>query len=389
MDLARLQAALQERRLDAWLFYDHHHRDPIAYRILGLPESLHVTRRWYYLVPARGEAKKLVHRIESHHLDALPGRGDAYSTWQEQQEKVKGLVSGLASVAMQYSPMNVIPYIGLVDAGTVELVRSAGVDVVSSGDLVAMFEAVLSEEQIRSHFDARDAIDPVMQAAFQEIGRRCSAHGGTDEWEIAQFILEAFARAGLTSDSTPIVAVNAHASDPHYAPSAEVHSPIQKGDFVLLDIWGKKTTPGAVFYDITWTGVVGRAPSDRESDVFRLVSRARDAGVAYINQALSTRGTLCGWEVDQAVRDVIRDAGYGQYFIHRTGHSIGVEIHSNGANMDNFETRDERQILNHTLFSIEPGVYLPEFGVRSEYDVLVRDRKAEPTGRVQEHLLVI
>jgi Xaa-Pro dipeptidase len=201
--------------------------------------------------------------------------------------------------------------------------------------------------------------------------------------------MEAFDRAGLTSDSTPIVAVNAHASDPHYAPSAAVHSPIKKGDFVLLDMWGKKTTPGAVFYDITWTGVVGRAPSDRETEVFRLVSKARDAGVTHINQALSTRGRLCGWEVDQAVRDVITDAGYGKYFIHRTGHSIGVEIHSNGANMDNFETRDEREILNNTLFSIEPGVYLPEFGVRSEYDVLVRDGKAEATGRVQEHLLVI
>ena len=389
MDLTRLQAALTERKIDAWLFYDHHHRDPIAYRILGLPTSLHVTRRWYYLVPAKGQAKKLVHRIESHHLDPLPGGGDAYSTWQEQQEKVKSMVNGFKNLAMQYSPMNVIPYIGLVDAGTVELVRSAGVNVVSSGDLVAMFEAVLSEDQIRSHFDARDAIDPVMQAAFQEIGRRCADHGSTNEWEIAQFILSAFERANLTSDSTPIVAVNAHASDPHYAPSAEVHSAIKKGDFVLLDMWGKKNTPNAVFYDITWTGVVGRAPSDREIDVFNLVRKARDTGVTHINQALSTRGKLCGWEVDQAVRDVITDAGYGKYFIHRTGHSIGVDIHSNGANIDNFETKDEREILNNTLFSIEPGVYLPEFGVRSEFDVLVRNGAAESTGRVQEQLLVI
>ncbi|MBI2681913.1 MAG: M24 family metallopeptidase [Acidobacteriales bacterium] len=389
MNLAQLQAVLLERKIDAWLFYDHHHRDPIAYRILGLPESLHVTRRWYCLVPAKGEPKKLVHRIESHHLDSLPGSSDAYSTWQEQQEKVKNLVSGFKNVAMQYSPMNGIPYIGLVDAGTVELVRSAGVNVVSSGDLVATFEAVLTEEQIRTHFEARDAIDPVMQAAFKEIGRLCSGHGTTHEWEIAKFIMNAFEKANLTSDSTPIVAVNAHASDPHYAPSAEVHSPIKKGDFVLLDMWGKKIKPGAVFYDITWTGVVGRAPSDREIDVFSLVRKARDTGVTHINQALSTRGKMCGWEVDQAVRDVINDAGYGKYFIHRTGHSIGVDIHSNGANMDNFETKDEREILNNTLFSIEPGVYLPEFGVRSEYDVLVRNGAAEATGRIQEQLLVI
>jgi Xaa-Pro aminopeptidase len=389
MDLARIQSALRERKFDAWLFYDHHYRDPIAYRILGLPGNLHVTRRWYYLVPAEGEPQKLVHRIEPGHLDSLPGKRHFYSAWQEQHEELKSILAPYKTVAMQYSPNNLIPYISLVDGGTIELIRSFGKDIVSAGDLVAIFEATLNEGQIASHFAARDAIDPIMQGAFQEIGRRCKNGNVTDEYAIQKWILEAFDRAGLVSDSTPIVAVNANASNPHYSPSAQTFQPIKRGDFVLLDMWGKqKDRADSVFYDITWTGVVGSAPTEKQREVFAVVSSARDTGLKMLNTTLAHR-KMAGWEVDKAVRDYITTAGYGQYFTHRTGHSIATEVHGNGANMDNLETKDERQIINNTIFSIEPGVYLPEFGVRAEYDVLVRSGKAEATGRVQTELLVV
>lgn len=388
MNLAKIQAALRERKFDAWLFYDHHYRDPIGYRVLGLPATMHVTRRWYYLVPATGEPQKLVHRIEAGHLDPLPGKKNVYSAWAEQHERLQEMLAGVKTLAMQFSPNNAIPLISLVDGGTIDLVRSLGPNIVSSGDLVSQFEAALDDEQIAAHFAARDAIDPIVQAAFKEIGRRC-AKGVTNEFEIQQFILEAFAREKLVSDSTPIVGVNANSANPHYSPSANIFKTIKRGDFVLLDVWGKKNTPHGVFYDVTWTGVVGRAPSDREIEIFKLVCNARDAGLKAVNAGFAAGRRVAGWEVDKATRDVIRDAGYEKFFTHRTGHSISTEVHGNGANMDNFETKDEREILDRTLFSIEPGIYLPEFGVRCEYDVLVRGGKAEPTGRVQTELLVI
>ena len=256
MDLAAIQAALHERNFDAWLFYDHHHRDPIAYRVLGLSPSLMVTRRWFYLVPAQGEPRKLVHRVEAGHLDPLPGRKDQYSAWQELWENLKTMLGPYSTIAMQYSPNNLIPYISLVDAGTLELVRSFGKNIVSSGDLVARFEAVLSEEQIRSHFAARDAVDRITEAAFQEIGLR-TRNGGTNEFAMQQWIAEAFKREDLVTEDPPIVGVNANSGDPHYEPTAERSAPIRQGDFVLLDIWAKKNKPDAVYYDITWTGFVG------------------------------------------------------------------------------------------------------------------------------------
>ena len=389
MNLQDIQAALREQRFDAWLFYDHHHRDPIAYRVLGLPESLFVTRRWYYLIPVQGEPVKLVHRIEAGHLDSLPGRKLEYSSWQEQQDGLRAVVAPCRTIAMEYSPNNQIPYIGLVDAGTIELVRGFGKEIVSSGDLVSRFEATWTEEQVRSHFAARDAIDRITEEAFREIGRRVR-NGGTDEFAIQQWIDEAFRRAGLTNeDDPPIVAVNANSGNPHYSPTAETSKPIREGDFVLLDIWGKTQTPGAVYYDITWTGFVGKAPSDRIRQIFEVVCGARDAGVKAVQSAIAAGRPLAGWQVDEATRGHIARAGFGQYFIHRTGHSIATSVHGNGPNMDNLETRDERAILPNTCFSIEPGIYLPEFGVRSEVDVLVRAESAEVTGRIQREIVII
>jgi Xaa-Pro aminopeptidase len=388
MDLSAIQAALRERNIDAWLFYDHHHRDPIAYRVLGLPAEQMVTRRWFYLVPAEGEPVKLVHKIEAGHLDTLPGRKQQYAGWQELFDSLKTMLASYRDIAMQYSPNNIVFTISLVDGGTIELLRGLGKNVVSSADLVALFEATWSEEQIQSHFAARDAIDSMTAAAFQEIGRRVR-NGGAKEHEIQQWFVEAFRRDDLVTDDPPIVAVNANAGNPHYEPRADHPVPIREGDLVLLDVWGKKNSPGAVYYDITWVGFVGSAPSGRMHEVFAIVRDARDAGVKAVLDAINSGRHIAGWEVDRATRGHIQKAGYGDYFIHRTGHSIGTDVHANGANMDDLEIHDERQILPNSCFSIEPGIYLPEFGVRSEVNVLVRANSAEVTGEIQREIVTI
>jgi Xaa-Pro dipeptidase len=387
MDLKAIQAALHERNFDAWLFYDHHHRDPIAYKVLGIPESLMVTRRWFYVIPREGEPVKLVHRIEAGHLDSLPGSKRQYSSWRELWDNLQAMLVRFRTVAMQYSPNNVIPYIGLVDAGTVELVRSFGKEIVSSGDLVARFEAAWTEEQIASHFAARDSIDAIIPEAFKEIGQRVRS-GNVNEYEIQQWFARAFERENIITEDLPIVAVNANSGNPHYEPKAEGSAQIKPGDFVLLDVWGKKSTPGAVYYDITWTGVIG-TPTDRQVEIFNVVTGARDAGVKKVQEAYTGKRRIAGWEVDQATREFITTAGYGEFFVHRTGHSIGEHVHGNGANMDNLETKDEREIIPNTCFSVEPGIYLPEFGVRSEVNVLIRNGSAEVTGKIQRELVSI
>lgn len=388
MNLSAIQAALREQKIDAWLFYDHHHRDAIAYRVLGIPEHLMVTRRWYYVVPAEGEPRKLVHRIEAGHLDSLPGTKREYSGWQELFENLKSMLAPYRNLAMQYSPNNIVFTVSLVDAGTVELIRSFGKNIVSSADLVSRFEATLLDEQIETHFAAGKKVDAITAAAFQEIGRRVR-NGGTNEFDIQKFFAESFQREDLVTDDLPIVAVNANASNPHYGPSAEHHSPIREGDLVLLDVWAKQNKPGAVYYDITWMGFIGKAPSPKQLEVFEVVKQARDAGVEKVKSAIAAGQKIAGWEVDKATRDVIETAGFGRYFIHRTGHSIATEVHGNGANMDNLEIHDERQILPNTCFSVEPGIYLPEFGVRSEVNVLVRKGAAEVTGKVQRELVIV
>jgi len=388
MNLPAIQSALRERNIDAWLFYDHHHRDPIAYRLLGLPQSLMVTRRWFYLIPAQGEPLKLVHKIEAGHLDSLPGRKLQYSGWQELFEKLKEFLSAYRDIAMQYSPNNLIFYVSLVDGGTLDLVRGLGKNIVSSGDLIAQFEATWSDEQIKTHFAARDLIDPITTEAFKEIGRRVR-NGGTTEHGMQQWFMEAFGRENLVTDDPPIVAVNKNSGNPHYEPHADGSSPIREGDFVLLDVWAKQNKTEAVYYDITWTGFVGKAPSEKHRQIFEIARDARDAGVKTVQDAVSAGRQIAGWEVDQAVRGHIKQAGYGDYFIHRTGHSIGTEVHANGANMDDLEIHDERRILPNSCFSIEPGIYLPEFGVRTEVNVLVRPKSAEVTGKIQREIVII
>ena len=383
-----IQASLRDRSIDAWLFYDHHHRDPIAYRILGLPESSAVSRRWFYLVPAHGEPLKLVHQIEAFHLDSLPGKKRIYAAREELVDNLRATLAEVRDVAMQFSPDNMIFTVSIVDAGTVDLVRSLGKNVVSSANLVAKFEATWTEDQIRSHFAARDLIDPIMAATLQEVGRR-ARNGGTSEFEIQQWVVEAFRREGLVADGPPIVAANQNSGNPHYMPTSDHSAPIGEGDFVLLDVWGKKNTPGAVYYDISWTGFVGHSLPDRIGEIFDIVRRSRDAGIDKVRTSIAARKTLCGWEVDKAARDVLKAAGYGQYLNSRVGHSIGTEVHGNGANMDNYESKDEREVIANTCFSIEPGIYMTEFGLRSEVNMLVGTDAAEVTGRTQQEVVLI
>ena len=393
MNLDAIQAALTDAGLDGWLFYDHHHRDPIAAHILGLDPKAHITRRWYYYIPAAGDPRKLVHRIEQGRLDSLPGAKGQYSSWLELHSGLEAMLFDARRIAMQYSPNNDIMYVSMVDAGTVEFLRSLGKQIVSSADLVSQFEAVLDQEQIASHSVAQVAIDRIVAEAWLEMGRLLRPHQGgvgtLTEFEMVQWLSEAMRRENLVWENGPNVSANANCSDSHYEATAERSSPIHEDDFVLIDIWGRIDRPASVYYDITWTGVVGREPSDREQHVFETVRDARDAAIAVIAQAFESGRTIRGFEGDDAARAVIRAAGFGEYFTHRTGHNITHEIHGPGAHLDNLETHDERRILPHTCFSVEPGIYLPQFGIRSEIDMLTSHDKAWVTGRLQTDLVRI
>lgn len=389
MRLTEIQAALREQGLDGWLFFDHHERDPLAYRILDFRPPRHVTRRWYYLIPVEGEPRALVHRVEPNMLDALPGTQTVYSGWQTQASGLASLLTGCRRIAMQYSPLCAVPYVAMVDAGTIELVRAAGVEVVSSADLVQYFEARWTEAQLESHMEAGRKVDRVRRNAFEEIGARLRRGEGVTEWDIKGYILNAFERTGLFTDHGPIVGVNANASNPHYEPTAELHDPIRPGDVVLIDLWAKLAgRPDAVYYDITWTGFVGTAPPE-VVNVFEIVRDARDRAVQLVQDAVHSTAGLQGYQVDDAARGYIAERGFGDYFVHRTGHSIGRDVHGAGANMDNLETHDERRIIPGTCFSVEPGIYLPRFGIRSEVNVYVGEREARVTGEAQRELVAI
>ena len=387
MQLDAIQAALRQAQLDGWLFYDHHHRDPIAYRILGLSDNLHITRRWYYFVPAAGEPRKLVHRVESLRLDPLPGRAQVYSSWQELEAVLRQMLTGAERIAMQYSPRNAIMYVSMVDAGTIEVLRELGKTIVSSADLVSRFEAVLTPEQEKSHYEAQAKIDAILDAGFQEIGRRVRSGAGTNEYAMVEWLQRAMADAGLVWEHGPNVSVNANSANSHYEPTAESHAPIRSGDFLLIDIWARPNRDATVFYDITWTGVVEREPTLQEQAVFDTVRNARDAAIDKVKRAFAVGKPIAGWEADDAARAVIRDAGYAEFFTHRTGHNIGTDLHGNGAHLDNLETHDERLLLPHTCFSVEPGIYLKDFGIRSEVNMITTDHEARVTGRLQTELV--
>jgi Xaa-Pro dipeptidase len=388
MDLVGIQRAVAESGLDGWLFYDHHFRDPIAYRILKVSPAM-CTRRWYYFIPSTGDPVRLTHKIESENLEGLPGRHESYATWSEQREKLSKILAGRRRVAMEYSPRNDIPYIGLVDAGTVELVRSFGVEIVSSADLVQRFEARWSRAALESHLEAGKAIHHIVRQTFQWIGDAIRAGRSMGEYDVQQEMARLFEMNGLEADAPPLVAVNSNSANPHYSPDRTHSAPIRANDFLLLDVWGKRREPGAVYFDITWTGFVGEKVPPRYQQIFEVVRQARDAAVERVQRALRAGEEIFGFQVDDAARSVIARAGYGDYFIHRTGHSIGEDVHGTGANMDNFETHDDRRVMPGTCFSVEPGIYLPEFGVRSEVDVYVEEDDARVTGEIQQSVVPI
>ncbi|HVG28607.1 MAG TPA: M24 family metallopeptidase [Pyrinomonadaceae bacterium] len=393
--VAAIQRALRDAGLDGWLFYDFRQSDPLAYRILKLDPNQFSTRRWFYFVPAEGEPTRINHAIEQGKLDALPGRKLIYSSWQRLNEHLRDALATAAGsrVAMQYSPENSIPYISRVDAGTIELVRSLGAEPVTSADLVQTFEAVWTREQYDSHVKAADNIHNIIHEAFAEVARRIRADEPVTEYDIQQFMVRRFEDENMTcNDDHPIVSVNQNAASPHYQPNAQKFSPIKRGDFLLLDVWAKQNTPGAVYADQTWTGFVGETPTEEHFKVFQIVRDARDAAIEFVRESVKAGREIKGAEVDDVSRGVITRAGYGEYFTHRTGHSIGEEVHGNGAHIDNLETRDSRKIIPRTCFSIEPGIYLPgNFGVRSEIDLYVGDDgEIEVTGQpIQKELVLI
>ncbi len=392
MDLSAIQTALREAGLDGWLFYDFHNRDAIAARILGMDTTRFASRRWFYFIPAQGEPQKLVHRIEPWRCDHLPGVKHVYLPWPQLRQLLRDMLGDAKKVAMQYSPLNNIPYVSIVDAGTVDLIRSYGVEVVSSGDLVGLFEAHLSMEDWESHKEAGEVMQMVKDETFREVARHINAGRQPREVDVQTFMHNLMRSNGMHWDDGPIVAINEHAADPHFEPTEENSFAMKEGDLLLLDLWAKKNKPGAIYYDITWMGFIGTEVPQRITDIFNVARDARDAGLHMVRDCFASHTPLAGWEVDDAVRKVIVDAGYGEYFVHRTGHNIGLEVHGNGGHIDNLETMDERLIIPGTCFSIEPGIYMEheKLGFRTEIDVFVTDEGAvEVSGAIQENVVPI
>ena len=394
LDVTAVQAALAADRVDAWLLYDFHGLNPIASEVAGVGRGGgHLaTRRWYYLIPASGEPRALVHAIERHALEHLPGTTARYAGRDELEAGLRELLRGVHRVAMEYSPLCAIPYIARVDAGTVELVRKFGVDVVSSGDLVQRFATVWDEAAIETHRRASQALYRIKDRAFEAVAGRLAAGTLTTEYDIQQLMAGWFRDEGLVSDSLPIVAGQENAGNPHYMPTAAEHRVIHRGEIVLLDLWGKLDRPGAVFADITWVGYTGAQPPERYERAFATVAAARDAAISLVQRS-ATGGAgieaLRGWQVDRAASSVLRSAGYGEHVLHRTGHSLGESVHGNGVNMDDYETHDDRRLLAGTGFTIEPGLYFDDFGVRSEINMIVRDRDATVTGPLQSKIVAL
>jgi Xaa-Pro dipeptidase len=394
LDVTAVQAALASDGVDAWLLYDFHGLNPIAIEVAGVNRGGgHLaTRRWYYLIPASGEPRGLVHAIERNALDHLPGAKARYAGRDELESGLRELLRGVRRVAMEYSPLCAIPYIARVDAGTVELVRQMGAEVVSSGDLVQRFATVWDETAIDTHRRASDALYRIKDRAFEAVAGRLRASTPTTEYDIQQLMAGWFRDEGLVSDSPPIVAAQEHAGNPHYMPTASASRAIRAGEIVLLDLWGKLDRPGAVFADITWVGYTGAQVPDRYEQVFATVAAARDAAVLLVQRAAAEGPggeALRGWQVDRAASSVLRGAGYGDHVLHRTGHSLGESVHGNGVNMDDYETHDDRRLLAGTGFTIEPGLYFDDFGVRSEINMIVRDRDAVVTGPLQSKIVAL
>jgi len=390
LDVADIQRALRAQGLDGWLLYDFHGSNPIAVQLTGLGDGPHMTtRRWYYLIPAEGQPRALVHAIERHNLDHLPGTKSVYAGRQQLDAGIDALVAGVTRVAMEYSPHCAIPYISRVDAGTAEAIRARGVEIVSSGDLVQEFEATWTPAQLASHRAASDALYRIKDRAFESAAASLREGRTATEYELQQEMVRWFAEEGLVSDSAPVVAVGANAGNPHYLPTASHSAAIVPDEVLLLDLWGKQTAPGAVFADITWVGVTASRVPDEAAKAFGAIARARDEAVRLVQQAAQDGRELRGWEVDRAARDVLEQEGFGRWVLHRTGHSLGEEVHGNGTHLDDFETHDDRRLLPRTGFTIEPGLYFGDFGVRTEINVYRAEREAVVTGPRQMEIVAL
>jgi Xaa-Pro dipeptidase len=390
LDVAAIQQALRAERLDGWLLFDFHGSNPIAARLAGLTNGAHMTtRRWYYLIPAQGRPRGLVHAIERQNLDALPGEKMVYAGRQQLEAGLDALLAGTGRVAMEYSALCAIPYLSRVDAGTAEAVRKRGVEIVSSGDLVQRFEAVWTSAQLETHRAASDALYRIKDRAFDAVAK-CLSHGrAATEFDIQQQMVGWFADEHLVSDAAPVVAVRGNAGNPHYLPTSSHSAPIVSDEVILLDLWGKLTEPGAVFADITWVGFTGRQVPDECAQAFGAVAAARDAAIAIVQRAAHDERELRGWEVDRAAREVLQQRGYGDRILHRTGHSLGESVHGNGVHLDDYETHDDRRILAGTGFTIEPGLYFETFGVRTEINMFRGEREATVTGPRQTAIITL
>ncbi|HQP93891.1 MAG TPA: Xaa-Pro peptidase family protein [Thermoanaerobaculia bacterium] len=390
--IARIQEELRAAGIDGWLLYDFHNRDAIAYHVLGMDYGKFTSRRWFYWIPADGEPLKLAHKVEPTKLDKLPGEKRLYLSWRELHAGLRELLGPARTVAMQYSPLANIPYVSTIDGGTVDLIRSLGYEVVSSAGLVQTFQAVLDEAAYHSHLAAGERVQRIKDEAFALVGERLRAGATLTQYDLQQFIVRRFGEEGMTCmGEYPIVGTNEQPADPHFEPTPANARPIRQGDTLLIDLWAKLDQPGAIFYDITWCGFVGSAPPPKYVEIFHVVRDARDAALAFIRDRYAKGEKLCGWEVDDACRSVVEKAGYGPYFLHRTGHSIGEKVHGNGVNIDNLETRDERELVPGICFSIEPGIYLEgEMAVRSEINVFITPAgKVEVAGAIQRELVLI
>ena len=392
-DLIReIQNALQAERIDGWLLYNFRDSNIFATRLLALPKHIMFTRRYFYYIPAQGEPRKLVHRIEEWNLDALPGEKNIYLSWHSLEEGLSLLLTGAKQVAMEYSPRCAIPYVTTVDGGTVELVRGTGVEVVSSANLIQYFEARWDEEQLNDNLESATHLRQIVDETFGFIRRNIKLNTAITEYDVQRFMLSEFKKRGLVTSSDPNCSVNANSANPHYEPTKEIHSPLQKDDYVLLDLWAKIDKPRSVYADITWMGFLGKTVPDEFNKIFQIVKGGRDAALDFVRSSLREGKNIHGYEVDDAARNYIARQGYGEYYVHRTGHSIGEEVHGNGANMDNLETRDERAIIPQTSFSIEPGIYLRDkYGIRSEIDVYIsKEKEVIVTGLpMQENVIPI
>lgn len=389
-DLQKIQSILSKTELDAWLFYDFRGSNDLAHNILDIPKERHLTRRFYYFIPKTGTPVKIVMGIEAGNLDHLPGNKLKYSSHETLTKHLKDTLKNVKFIAMEYSPLNAIPYVSKVDAGTIEQIKSLGVEIKSSADLISMFAAIWTDYQFDDNKPVSFALTDIVKDAFAYIRDQVLSNKKLTEYDVQQFIMGEFEKRNYYTDHPPIVGVNENSANPHYAPSKEINKPINKNDFILIDLWAKTFNADSVWSDITWTGYVGETIPKKYIDIFNIVKDARDAAFNLVDSRFKQSKEVRGYEVDDASRNIIVKAGYGEYFIHRTGHSITVDLHGSGAHMDNFETKDERLLLPCTSFSIEPGIYQSgDFGVRSEIDVYIsKDGKVIATGGERQHELI-